>query len=362
MIENNGVVKQRDSWFDNAKGILMIAVVIGHLIASVVNKFDTFAFLSNVIYFFHMPAFAIISGYFLKRRVDTKDYASVVNKTIIPYCFAQVLVYLFAIILPDGVKALSAERLYESGVFSFLFPLYHLWYFFGVVIAFLFLIIVKAKEHPVRALVISFIISLASGAIPTVEFLKLTKVLAFLPFFVLGYVLPSEVMRNVKRRKFNAPALIFVIGVVICFWLLRENSLTGIFGMTWRYERYKFGISFLEAILVRAGFIVASAVFSFAFLNLCPKKRCIFTRLGQRSVYIYILHVIIVAIIRHLNYEYEILLELDSPINKIIFLAFGVGVCYLLVTKPVVNVFKRIFEPDFDIRKIREYLTSDKSE
>lgn len=230
MVDNLSVANQRDSWFDNSKGILMIAVVVGHFIASVLGKFDTLAFLSNYIYFFHMPAFAIISGFFLKRRVDTKDYASVINKTLIPYCFAQVVIYLFAIILPSGVRALSAERFAASGLFSFLFPMYHLWFFVGLIIA-------------------------------------------------------------------------------------------------------------------------------FAFLNLCPRKKCIFTRLGEKSVYIYVLHVVFVAIVRHLHYEYGILFELDSLVNKIIYLVFCVVVCYLLTTPPVVKLFKKLFEPNFDIRKIPEYLT-----
>lgn len=361
MSENISVAKPRDSWLDNAKGILMIAVVVGHFIASVVNKYDTFAFLSNLIYFFHMPAFAIVSGFFLKRRVDTKDYASVINKTVVPYCFAQIIIYLFAIILPDGVKALSAERLYESGVFSFLFPLYHLWYFIGVVVAFVFLVAIKAKEHPLRAVVVSLALSLISGAIPTVEFLKLTKILAFLPFFVLGYLIPKDFMKSVRKRKYNIASLVLFVAVVAVFWVLRDKgSLTGIFAMTWRFERYKFDIGFWEAVLVRLGFILSSAVFSLAFLNLCPKRKCIFTRLGEKSVYVYILHVVVVAVIRHLNYDYKILLELDSPVVKILYLIFSVLICFVLTLPPVVKVFKKVFEPTFDIRKIPEYLKINK--
>lgn len=357
MAENIGTVKQRDFWFDNAKGVLMITVVVGHLIASVVNKYETFAFLSNLIYFFHMPAFAIISGYFMKRRIDTKDYASVINKTLLPYCFAQIIIYLAALILPDGVRVLSAERLADSGVFSFLFPIYHLWYFFGVMAAFVFCIAFKAKEHPARAFVVSVIISLISGAVPTVEFLKLTKVLAFLPFFVLGYLIPREKMQRVRERKFIIPSLIVAAATIVGFWLLKDvGTLTGIFAMTWRYQSFAFDISYLGAILVRLGFIVCSVIFSLAFLNLCPKKKSIFTVLGKRSVYIYILHVLIVAVIRHLNYEYGIFKALDSPITKIIYLIFGVVICYVLVSKPVVKLFEKLFEPKFDIRKISEYL------
>lgn len=351
--------KQRDSWFDNVKGILMIAVVVGHFNASVIGQYQTLAFLQTVIYFFHMPAFAVISGYFLKRRVNTKDYVSVINKTLIPYLFAQLFVYIAAVILPDGVRALSAERLYESGVFSFLFPIYHLWYFFGVVFSFLFLVYSNAQKHPLRAFVISIALSVVSGMIPTVEFMRFTKVIAFLPFFVFGYIFPKNAMENVRKRKFAVPSAVFVSAVVAFFWFFRTRwTPISIFAMTLRYEKYEsvYGISYWQAVIVRVVFIVLSIIFSLAFMNLCPKKKSVFTVLGERSVYIYVLHVIIVAVVRHFNYDYKILQQLNSPVRKIFFLLFGVAVCYALASKPVVAVFKRFFEPSFDIRKIPQYL------
>ncbi len=361
MTENIGVAKQRDNWFDNAKGILMILVVIGHLLASAANKYEIFSIFLNLIYFFHMPAFAIVSGFFMKRRIDTKDYASVINKTILPYCFAQIIIYVAAIVLPSGVAALSAERLVRSGVFSFLFPIYHLWYFFGVVFAFLFCIKIKAKEHPVRALVVSIIISLVCGALPTVTFLKLTKALAFLPFFVLGYLIPKETMQRFRERKLIIPSLLIVAAAVATFFILGDKGiLTGIFAMTKRYWNFGFGIPYWAAILVRLGFIVTSVIFSFAFFNICPKKKSVFTILGERSVYIYILHVLIIAVIHHFNYQHGILRALELPILKVLYVAFGVLICYVLVSKPVVKVFRNLFEPEFDIRKIPEYLKMNK--
>lgn len=357
MAEKRGVVKQRDNWFDNAKGILMILVVVGHLLASAANKFEIFAVLLNLIYFFHMPAFAIISGFFLKRRVDTRDYASVINKNFLPYCFAQLIIYIAALVLPSGAAALSAEHLVDTGIFSFMFPIYHLWYFFGVIFAFLFCIGVNAKEHPVRALLVSVIISLFCGVVPAVAFLKLTKTLAFLPFFVLGYIMPKDTMQRFKEKKLIIPSVLIIAAVTVTFFALGEKGiLTGIFSMTRRYERFGFGIPYWAAILVRLGFIVGSVIFSFAFLNICPKKKSIFTIIGERSVYVYILHVLIIAVIRHFNYEYGVLRVLRIPGLKFVYILLGVAICYLLVSKPVVKVFKRFFEPDFDIRKIPEYL------
>ena len=359
MEQNVNQLKNRDYWFDNVKGFLMITVVVGHLIASVLNKFPDFVFLSNFIYSFHMPAFAIISGFFMKRRVDNKDYSSVINKIIVPYLIAQIFIYVVGMVLPDGVKALSLERFAESGVFTFTVPIYHLWYFVGMIIAFFYCVSSNAKNHPVRAMVIASVISLVSGFLPSITFLKLTKIAGFLPFFVLGYVLPKDKMYLLKNKKrYFAPSIVVFLVVIAVFWFLKdEGTLTGIFAMTSRYG--KFGFSFLSVVdmLIRFGYIVASIVMTFSLMGLSPCKKTPLSKLGERSVYIYVLHVIIVAVIRHFNYETHFLSEMQTPWLRALYVLFGVLICFVLVSKPVIKAFKPLLEPDFDIRNVIKYIS-----
>ncbi len=57
-------MKQRDPFFDNAKFLLIMLVLIGHVIT--INRADNRINLAtyNWIYTFHMPLFIFISGYF----------------------------------------------------------------------------------------------------------------------------------------------------------------------------------------------------------------------------------------------------------------------------------------------------------
>lgn len=354
MSENLKAIKERDAYFDNAKGFLMITVVVGHLVTSLVNTFEEFAFLSNYIYLFHMPAFAFISGYLMKGRVRRRDYASVINKTLVPYLVAQILIYLCGVILPDGVKALSVERLYESGVFSFFFPIYHLWYFWGIIIAFVFCVAVNATKHPVRAFILSVVISLLAGFMPIVDFMRLSKVLGLLPFFVLGNIFTKTQIEFLKNKKaLVVPGVIVIILSAFCIWELRfEGSLKGIFAMNSWYGDYVFDLSPLEALATRGGFLAVATLFVFSFMTLCPGTKTPFEFLGRNSIYIYILHVIPIAVIRHFHYETRFLYELDTPLLKIMFVAFGVVLTFVLATKPVVKLFKPLFDPAFDIRSI----------
>lgn len=56
----------RDSYFDNAKFLLIFLVVFGHIIRSYIHDNDALLHIYKFIYTFHMPAFILISGYFAK--------------------------------------------------------------------------------------------------------------------------------------------------------------------------------------------------------------------------------------------------------------------------------------------------------
>ncbi|MFD1928782.1 acyltransferase family protein [Sporosarcina siberiensis] len=77
--------KQRLSWVDVTKGFLMILVVIGHYPGEL--DFP----LSKYIYWFHMPAFFILSGMFFKPALEKGLLKSTIHKRfmqlIVPYLF-----------------------------------------------------------------------------------------------------------------------------------------------------------------------------------------------------------------------------------------------------------------------------------
>jgi len=56
---------ERDHYFDNVKGALIMLVVIGHFLLPM-ERTRFVGSLIHIIYLFHMPMFALISGYFAK--------------------------------------------------------------------------------------------------------------------------------------------------------------------------------------------------------------------------------------------------------------------------------------------------------
>ena len=63
---NAGKEKNRVQYFDIARGIAMICIILGHLNNSLINR---------VVFTFHVPIFFFISGYFMNSKCGIKDYA-----------------------------------------------------------------------------------------------------------------------------------------------------------------------------------------------------------------------------------------------------------------------------------------------
>lgn len=361
MKENPILTKERDAWFDNVKGALMICVVVGHFVGAYISRYTTFNFLYNFVYSFHMPAFAIVSGYFMKRRVEKRDYVSVINKTVVPYMIAQVMMFLIGYIIPSARKNMQLDIFDVNGEFSFLFPLYQLWYFAAVIFAFIYCVAVKADKKPIRALVFSVVISIISGSFTYVQLFKLSKSMAFLPFFVIGFICTSDVMGFVKKKRILAIPSVLVVGATaVLMWLIRKKeSPIPIFSLISRFNNFAYDLSFGQGVLVWLGFILGGTIISFALFSLCPRKKTPLAILGKRSNYVFILHAFFVAILKDLCIKKAFVYNLETPVEKVLLLLSAVAVCYILVSKPVVKIFKPFIEPSFDIRKIKEYLKID---
>lgn len=92
------MAKKRLTWVDAAKGLLMIFVVIGHYPVKLDQPWITF------IYWFHMPAFFILSGLFFKPVPQ--------NERILPYVkkrFMQLMIpYFFFLIVITALRYILA--------------------------------------------------------------------------------------------------------------------------------------------------------------------------------------------------------------------------------------------------------------
>ena len=355
--ETVSVKPARDYWFDNIKGLLMIAVVTGHLTAQIIKYSNMMTTLYYILNCFHMGAFLILTGYLSKRRINEKDYVSVICKNIIPYLSAQILMYLTSVLFKNGLKAANATYLDRSH-FTFSLPIFQLWYLASIILYAFFCIKAQPKRKPLLFMSTAIAASLLCGYFQQINVFRISKAIGFFPFFLLGYFLTPEFMEKVKKKWYSVVLALCVWCGYLFFMSNREwtKGLKSLFGLATRYQDFPAVYGNLSPVLVRLLFLLLVPVVAIAFYALCPRKKTIFTKLGQNSMYIFVLHGIITVWARCLEYRFHYLKYINTWYLKLAFILVAVLITFILGSNRVKKIFKPVLEPDFQ-KLIRKFVS-----
>ncbi|MCP8617665.1 acyltransferase family protein [Salirhabdus salicampi] len=316
---------QRIYYFDNAKFLLILLVVIGHMVSPYRHESTFLQAFYKFIYTFHMPAFILIAGYFAK-NVFKKGYVKkVCYKVLFPYFIFQLLYTAYFTFQTHTLE------------FTLFDPHWTLWFLLSFVgWHFLLLLFAKVKY----SLLISIGIGVFIGFIPTIgTFLSLSRTFVFFPLFLLGYYLEKEHFSLLRQRGLRILS-IYVLGtLLICYmlflhdvprdWLLASSSYTTI------------GVNPEIGAIVRLMIYGLVFLTTFAFLSVVPWRRTFYSKLGERTLYIYLLHGIVVKLL-----DTTPVIEVMINANVYVFLfLFGTMITFILGSNPVTKVTRPIIEP-----------------
>ncbi len=261
---------KRIVYWDNFKGFLIFLVVFTHFLYNFTGL-DYGKYIVNVIYFFHMPAFIFISGYFSKKEIN----------------FQKACKYLLIYLIFNTVFVLYT--LFTSGTLLGLTPFFSYWYLLALVAW-----RVIARYLPCNTwyivIPVSFVISLFSGFCSDVSnVLAIEKILGFLPFFFIGYYLPKNfiVSFTQKRKKwvFFAGFIIFVFALLSAVFISYSYDIQNYLLM----EPYHHFID----VLIRALVYIIALVASFGLFCMIPNKGGKYNfvqKWGRNSLWIYVFH------------------------------------------------------------------------
>lgn len=341
------IKKERDYWFDNAKAILIVAVVVGHLANGIFSTSTPWVVaLQKFIYIFHMPVFMIISGRFAKKRIDRNDRVTVINKLVVPYIVLQTLMLLLY----------SCMDYASTSSFSYFKPLFGLWYF--ITIAAYSLIspyIVKCKW----ALPLSLIVGLVVGFLPHTFYGGFHRIFCFYPFFLFGYYTYGKSFSFCKKIWFRiiSVAVILITGILtlkyakhLSFELLCMNKV-------YSFIANDVDTTLIGAFLMNVARYAVGFLFFFVIMGVTPSKKTFFSYIGTNSSYVYALHLFIIVFLRAVDADYDVLRILT---NKWLLLAYcfsGIPMSFILASKPIRKLTGFFVEPKFDIKKILKTLT-----
>lgn len=182
------VQRERIALFDNVKGLLIILVVFGHIAHPVHNSNPVLSALFDIIYLFHMPLFVLVSGLFAKGAY--RDGKLNVNRII---SFAALgFAFQLALALVNGA-ALTPRRILAFTSAPWYLISMAAWYAMTPILA---------RLGAARGMAASLAIALCWGAVDLSSgLLAISRTMAFLPCFALGYYLRPATIIELRARK-----------------------------------------------------------------------------------------------------------------------------------------------------------------
>lgn len=264
--------------YDTIKAFLMFCVVFAHLQNLFSGSLSESIY--RTIYIFHMPAFIFITGRFARfspRKILTR----------------QILLYaVFQVLYITGDHLIRGD----PWELQFTTPRWILWYL--VACAFwLFLLPLLDTEKPARmaaALALSIALALAAGYWERLGFwLSLSRVVVFLPFFLLGLYWGKLESRHPSEKALRtAGAAAGVLAAGLSWLLLRLNVSRGLLYGALSYAECG-GSPALRALQ-----LAAASCWIAALVCLAPQGKIpLVTTVGQNTLQIFLLHGFLVRII-----------------------------------------------------------------
>jgi len=328
--------KRRVPLWDNARFLCVALVVIGHSVQRLTGQSDHALMVYVFIYAFHMPAFAIISGYFSKASPPgSRQMRKVITDILLPYAIMQTI-WSVVQYLAEGSTSVNPTT-----------PHWTLWFLLALAVFRVVLPYLVLLRFP---LLWSIAFSVGVGYLDNVDStFSLSRAIGILPFFVLGWQVRQWKLAE-KWRMLDRQALwvrLVAAGVLIT-WALTVVLFIGFWkaiSVHWFFYDDSYdglGQDAWWAGFVRLAFLALAAVLSAAFFVLVPRSQTWITGFGQATMYIYLLHSFVLYPLRETG-----VLKGEDPSDWLLVAVIlaAIGISIALASPIVRTVFRPLIEP-----------------
>lgn len=309
--------KTREYYFDNAKFMLIFLVVLGHSIRPFVESNEWINSLYVGIYFFHMPAFILVSGYFSKNFRKAGHYKKLIIKLLLPYLVFETIYSLF-------ISAVFHEKS-ES---IFITPYWIMWFLVSLFCWHVLLFIFTKLPFP---FILSVIIAVLAGYVDELgKDFSLLRTFTFFPFFFAGYLLQKHHFDYLKNKVIRFASGVFFISLFSYTYFSNNESLRWL----WASRSYSYyGYKGFEAAEYRIIYLFVMFLACAAFFSLVTHKKTYFSKLGAYTLYTYLLHGFW---IRFLLDKEHFIKDIETIWDFGLLLIFAITIC-LVTTMPIIR-------------------------
>ncbi|MFD1020005.1 acyltransferase family protein [Thalassobacillus hwangdonensis] len=327
---------KREAYFDNAKIILIFLVVFGHMIQPFTDGSKPMYTLYMWIYTFHMPAFIFLAGFFAKGSGNKGYIAKLAKKLIFPYIVFQVIYTIFYFFIgKDGWMTTPFH------------PHWSLWFLFSM-FCWHVLLQLFSKIPPMIGLALSVTIGIVIGYASDIgHTYSLSRTFVFFPFFLAGYWLTKDQVAKWRTKQVKVASVIvmaIVAGVI---------AYAPEFSSGWFLGSKSYAVLDLpnSGGLARLGVYMLAGIMTVAVLAWIPVKGSRISVLGQRTLYVYLLHGFLIQFFRQAD-----VFHVDNVIDVIGLAAVSAIIVLLLSTRIVLTISQPLIEGQ--MKHLKRYFSS----
>ncbi|MCT2538180.1 acyltransferase family protein [Aquibacillus koreensis] len=314
----------REPLLDNAKFLLIFLVVFGHVIQPFKSDLKSVEVLYHWIYLFHMPAFIVLSGFFAKGFLDKGYLKKLAKKLLLPYLIFHIFYTLYYLLI--GVSGWQ---------FTILIPRWSLWFLLSLFCWHILLTVFK-RFPPFIGTVLAIGIGVIVGYIDQVgHTFSLSRTIVFFPFFLIGYWITHDSLIKLRTNKIRAFSLMTMSFVAIGIFLLPTFSSNWLLAS---HSYHAIGYPVLGG-AIRLGIYSLSLVMSICFFSWIPSRQNMFTHIGKKTIYVYLLHGIFIHFFRQSN-----LIKIDTILDVIGLVIISLAIVMILSSKYIRTIAQPLIE------------------
>ena len=306
---NSPIIEQkRHIWIDYLRGIVIILVVYHHaflgLVKNGIQVPQSIVDANMAAYSFRMPLFFIFSGIFTSLSLQSKTVKNIIknkfNLLLYPYIVWCVIQITLQIIFSDYINS-------EGSFLDYQYILYqpkhlaHFWYLpalFNATVAFVF-VKTKFKIKTSYHLLLGLTLFLLAPFVNSIS--MISNWMRFYIFLVIGDMLSSFILTKEIHNRLKKP--IYFLSLIPLFIVAQYYYFNIIGVRSLENDSANFQVNYFNYVFNEIGFLMVSltgcALFILLSFQIEKWGRLKWLRLiGFHSLYIYIMHVIVVAFAR----------------------------------------------------------------
>lgn len=270
-------LKQRDQRLDIAKGILIVLVVLGHMLEG--TNFwtaNTVRLPLTLIYAFHMPAFAFLTGI----TGTPKNLVRRIGPLL-------VLLVLFQVLYFGATRVLKPDAEFEWNA-----PFWMLWFLLAM--AWWLLLTPIIEKFPRASIAASILLAVGVTVVPWIGYpLSLGRAFVFLPFYAVGYVYGKRVLNWCMAAPGLLKGVSVAVAVTTVMVLYSKDIKHGWYHAALSSEELDTGPA--EGLVIRSVLLAVAALSIMAFLMLVPTQEQMgLSKVGRHTLPVFLLHGFIV--------------------------------------------------------------------